>query len=264
MAEWFGLPIHEILIPTISWVIIIVHHLWLVHNQTFSEDQHIKEAPSVFSFFAQARVGWVSRNHLTGQASANSTRDYLRVLLFYQGNSIVLSTLTAGYCAANYNAEGTPYSHLLTAKLGFVSVLFMIIFLVMVYAVRYGTHFHMMMNVEYINGLEVKNHLKIIEIVYHKAHFFYSTAQRMYFLLIPAFAWLINSIVLALMTPVYIYLINVYEDISWMQEDIDKLTTTGKDKNVNDDIAIEIDDEKDKLLADEYLVEMTKAGENLV
>lgn len=224
---WFGLPIYEILIPAIAWLVIIAHHGILIKSHVFSLKQHIGKAPSVYSFFAQVRIGWVKQNHLTGQASANSTRDYLRVLLFYTGNSVVLSTLAAGYCATSLVPNGSPTDHLLTTKLGVISVLFLIIFLIMVYAVRYGTHFHMMMNVRHINGLPVSNHLRIIEIVYHKSHFFFSTGQRMHFLLVPAFAWLLSAWVLLAATPVYMFLMQQYEDVSWMEEDIAQLQAKG-------------------------------------
>jgi hypothetical protein len=230
VAEWFGLPFYETLIPVIVWILVIGHHFWMLRNHVFSPNQHAKTAPSVYSFFAQTRVGWVKQNHLTGQASANSTRDYLRVLLFYTGNAVVLSTLTAGYCATSYKPDGTTYEHLLTVKLGFVSVLFLAIFLVMVYATRYGTHFHMFMNVKHINGVEVAKHLKIIEIVYHKAHFFYSIGQRMCFLLIPCFAWLINVWVMLGAFPIYMFLMIQYEDVSWMQPTIDELFAHKKEE----------------------------------
>lgn len=222
-VEWFGLPYYEILIPVLVWAIALIHHIWMLRRHVFSSKQHAKTAPSVFSFFAQTRIGWVKQNHLTGQASANSTRDYLRVLLFYSGNAVVLATLSAGYCATSYDPNGNAYSHLLTFKLGIVSAVFLSIFLVMIYAVRYGTHFHMFMNVKEINGIPVSKHLKIIEIVYHKAHFFYSTGQRMFFLVIPSFSWLINCWVLLAMFPVYMFLIHQYEDVSWMQPTIDEL-----------------------------------------
>lgn len=222
-SNWFGLPIYEVLIPVLVWGVVIVHHLWMVRSHVFSLKQHAKSAPSVYSFFAQTRIGWVEQNHLTGQASANSTRDYLRVLLFYTGTAVLLSTYLAGYCASSYKPEGTPYEYLLTVKLGVASLLFLAIFLIMVYGVRYATHFHMLMNVKYINGVEVRKHLRIIEIVYHKAHFFYSTGQRAYFLLIIAFAWLLGCWVMLAVLPLYLFLINQYEDVSWMQPDIDKL-----------------------------------------
>ena len=232
---WFGLPIYEILIPGICWLVIIIHHAMLVKGHVFSLKQQIGNAPSVYSFFAQVRIGWVKQNHLTGQASANSTRDYLRVLLFYAGNAVLLSTLSAGYCATSLVPNGTAYENLLTAKLGLISVLFLAIFLVMVYALRYGTHFHMMMNVKEIQGMPVKNHLRIIEIVYHKSHFFFSTGQRMFFLLVPAFGWVINAWVLLAAAALYLVLIHQYDDVGWMQDDIAQLQHKGKPQPADGD-----------------------------
>ena len=186
------------------------------------------------------RIGWVKQNHLTGQASANSTRDYLRVLLFYTGQALVVATLVGGYCASNYKPDGTPYEHLLTVKLGVICTLFIIIFLIMVYAVRYGTHFHMIMNVKYINGTLLSNQFSIIEGVYHKSHFFYSMGQRMFFLIIPAFAWVVSCWLLVVMCPLYVFLIHQYEDISWMKKDIDALFDT-KENEEGKGVQVEVE-----------------------
>ena len=48
------------------------------------------------------------------------------------------------------------------------------------------------MNVKEVNGFLLSNQFSLIEKVYHKSHFYYSTGVRMYFLLIPAFAWVIS------------------------------------------------------------------------
>jgi hypothetical protein len=224
---WFGLPVYETLVPICVWGTILIHHAWMLQGDIFSLNQHIGGTASVYSFFAQTRIGWVKQNHLTGQASANSTRDYLRVLIFYAGNAITLSTLVAGYCVSNYDVDGTPTAHMVTVKLAVISVIFLVIFLIMVYAVRYGTHFHMMMNVKHINGLPVANHLRIIEIVYHKAHFFFSTGQRLHFILVPAFAWMVHTWALVGALPVYLFLIKQYDSVEWMQDDIDALIEKG-------------------------------------
>ena len=97
VAQWLGLPWYEIVVPVIVWITLLMHHLWLVRKgHVFSHNFTANEAPSVYSFFTQIRVGWVKQNHLTGQASANSTRDYLRVLIFYTGNSVLLAVFTGG------------------------------------------------------------------------------------------------------------------------------------------------------------------------
>lgn len=232
MAEtlWFGLPVYETLIPLCVWIVIIAHHALLVKQHTYSHAIKPGQTPSVYSFFAQARSGYIKQMFLTGQATANTTRDYLRVLLFYTGNCVVLSTFTAGYCASSYDPNGTAYAHLLTAKLGVLAVLFLVIFFVMIYAVRYGNHFHMIMNCKLVNGYELGNQLSIVEAVYNKSHFFYSTGVRMFFLLIPAFAWLLNCWVMLAMCPVHIYVLHTYDDISWLQKDIDMLFKKNKEE----------------------------------
>ena len=121
MEEWFGLPYYEILIPCIAWLIIFLHQVWLVKSHVFSHHYAANEATSVYSFFAQIRVGWVKQNHLTGQAAANSTRDYLRVVIFFAGNAVLLAGITGGYCASSYDPNGNAYSMLMTVKLGLIS-----------------------------------------------------------------------------------------------------------------------------------------------
>lgn len=218
------LPWYEITIPVVAWFVLSLHHLWLVRvNHVFSPNYSANEAPSVYSFFAQIRVGWIQQNHLTGQAAANSTRDYLRVLLFYTGNSVLLAAIIGGYCASSYDADGDAMSILLTIKLGVISFIFFVIFFVMLYAVRYGTHFHIMMNVKEINGVLMSKNFGIIEKVYHKSHFFYSTGVRLYFLLIPAFCWVLSCWLLLAISPVYLHLVTQYDDLGWLQKDIDEL-----------------------------------------
>jgi hypothetical protein len=223
MQEWFGLPIYETLIPVLVWIIIFSHHIYLVRNHLFSLHFTARDNPSAYSFFAQMRMGWVKQNHLTGQAAANSTRDYLRVCLFYTGNAVLLGTITAGYTASSYKSDHGPTENLLTAKLGVVSVLFFVIFFVFIYAVRYGTHFHMMMNVKEVNGFQIADQLSLIEMVYHKSHFFFSTGVRLYFLLIPAFSWLISCWVMLILCPLHLFLVHQYDDLTWLQKDIDAL-----------------------------------------
>lgn len=237
MDEWFGLPYYEILIPCIAWLIIFLHQIWLVKSHVFSHRYAANEATSVYSFFAQIRVGWVKQNHLTGQAAANSTRDYIRVLVFFAGNAVLLAGITGGYCASSYDPNGNAYSMLLTVKLGLISFIFFVIFFVFLYATRYGTHFHMMMNVKEVNGVLIERHLKIIEEVYHKSHLFYSCGLRLYFLLIPAFCWVLSCWLMLGITPIYVYLVAQYDDLGWLQKDIDILFDV--DENDDDSAALQ-------------------------
>jgi hypothetical protein len=133
-----------------------------------------------YYFFSLTRKNWVKKNHLTGQAAANSTRDYLRVILFLASNSALLLIIIAGYAATTYSPDGNALSHLLTAKLGAISLLFLIIFFLLLYSMRYGLHFHMLMNVQEVQGVPIR--LRIIEKVYHKSHFFLSSGMYVLFI----------------------------------------------------------------------------------
>merc|ERR1712146_845651 len=105
---------------------------------------------------------------------------------------------------------GGALSILLTVKLGLISFIFFVIFFVFIYATRYGTHFHMLMNVKEINGVPLSKNLGIIEKVYNKSHFFYSCGLRLYFLLIPAFCWVLSCWLLLAILPIYMYLVTQY------------------------------------------------------
>ena len=237
--RWYDLPWYEIVMPIIVWSFIFLHHLWLVKNHVFSPNYAAYEAPSVYSFFAQTRIGWVKQNHLTGQAAANSTRDYIRVVIFFAGNAVLLAGITGGYCASSYDPNGNAMSMLLTVKLGVISFIFFVIFFVFIYATRYGTHFHMLMNVKEINGVALDKNLGIIDKVYHKSHFFYSSGLRLYFLLIPAFCWVLSCWLMVAITPIYLYLVTQYDDLGWLQDDIDKLFETAANEDGDDAIVVQ-------------------------
>ena len=87
----------EIVAPSIAWVLIIGQYAYLWRSGAFSKHLKLGSEISVDSqlypyyFFAKVREGWVLQNHLTGQAAANTTRDYLRVVLFYAGNAACMS-----------------------------------------------------------------------------------------------------------------------------------------------------------------------------
>lgn len=87
MKHLFGLPIHEIIIPIISFTLISLQYLYLIyvgayntsfqHNSNYNLNKHINSTHKriyPYHFFSIARVGWVVQNYLTGQAAANSTR----------------------------------------------------------------------------------------------------------------------------------------------------------------------------------------------
>ncbi len=85
-----GLPLHEIIIPIISWTLIITQYLLLIyegafrnafqllsnhsHSNPLEEREEREERLFPYQFFSITRIGWVQQSHLTGQAAANTTR----------------------------------------------------------------------------------------------------------------------------------------------------------------------------------------------
>ena len=90
--------------------------------------------------FDQMRSGWVHKNFLTGQGTANSTRDYIRVLLFMVGNTAMVASLVLGYASILFD-ESHPEDIMLLIKLVLCGVLFSIMFFMFIYATRYGVQF---------------------------------------------------------------------------------------------------------------------------
>lgn len=84
-----ALSYEEIIAPIIAWSLIIGQYGYLWQSGAFSKHLKLEHDSPLFPyyFFAKVREGWVLQNHLTGQAAANTTRDYLRVVLFYAGNA---------------------------------------------------------------------------------------------------------------------------------------------------------------------------------
>jgi hypothetical protein len=71
----FGLPLHEIIIPIVAWSLIIAHYIYMIYKGSFRQSNENESAGlHPYSFFTSVRDGWVSQNHLTGQAAANTTR----------------------------------------------------------------------------------------------------------------------------------------------------------------------------------------------
>lgn len=142
-----GLDSIEVILSLISWGLICAYYLFQFYRrfhyhkdiEVLSDDKNdFKFYPS---YFYQMRGGWVRRNFLTGQAAANSTRDYLRVLIFFCGNSGVLGLFFCGYTISAYDPDGDANNHFVTFKLAACSFMFLVIFFLFIYSTRYATQF---------------------------------------------------------------------------------------------------------------------------
>lgn len=219
-----GIDRHDVIIPIIVWSIILVYYFYQLWRRSQYKNISFHDVSKegfmhYTSYFYQMRGGWVRRNHLTGQSAANSTRDYLRVLLFFCGNAGSVGMILAGYTASTYSEDATPRQYYLSIKLGVASLILLVIFFLFLYAIRYGTHFHFLMNVmEANNGVPMN--LRVIELVFHRSHFYYAAGLRMYFLLLPLFAWTVSSWALLAMCPIYLWVVEDYENLSFLEPEL--------------------------------------------
>lgn len=71
--------------------------------------------------------------------------------------------------------------------------------------------------------------LRVIEKVFHRSYSFYTAGLRMYFVLIPMFAWMLSSWVLLFVVPVNLYLVGDYDNLRWVEKDINAMFNEEKD-----------------------------------
>jgi hypothetical protein len=126
--------IAAIVIPIIVFSAIIALHIHYYLNGTYTKSHH-----SSLYFFMKMREGWINQNHLSGQAAANTTRDYIRVMVFLAGNAIVVASVLAGFAV---NIPPTDFrNRLLIIKLGCCVAVFVVIFICLLMCIRFILHF---------------------------------------------------------------------------------------------------------------------------
>lgn len=226
-----GIALIDIVFPIIAWSVIFMYYVYQFYRRKGYKNwqtnpECVKEPGFKYSnnYFFHMRGGWVRRNKLTGQGSANSTRDFLRVLIFFAGNSALVTFVFGGYLASRYDSRGgaTPYDNYVSIKLGAVVVNFLATFWLFLYSIRYETQHHFMMNVEEVNnGIPMNN--KVSEKMFHLAHFYYAAGLRMYYVCLPLFAWFVSSWVLLFSVPIFLYIVEEYEDMSVLEEELENM-----------------------------------------
>lgn len=124
----------SIVIPVIVFSCIIALHVHYYLNGTYTKSQH-----SSLYFFMKIREGWINQNHLSGQAAVNTTRDYIRIIVFLAGNAILVASVLAGFAV---NIPPTNFrNRLLIIKLGSCVAVFVIIFICLLMCIRFILHF---------------------------------------------------------------------------------------------------------------------------
>jgi hypothetical protein len=134
-----SLPIEEIVVPCLIFGIIAIQYAYAISMGTYGPT--LGRAPhTAIIFFRQMRAGWVEQNHLTGQAAVNTTRDYIRVVVFLAGNAIICASILAGFALNNYSPSET-LDRLMLVKLGTCVAMLIMIFLLLLLCLRYMIHF---------------------------------------------------------------------------------------------------------------------------
>jgi len=223
--SWWGLPLHDIIIPLCVWVVIASYYVYQINRRVQSNHLavlNMGEGDHYYPYyFYHMRSGWIRKNHLSGQGTANSTRDYLRALIFFAGNTALVGGLVSGYAASSYKGESSAADNYLVFKLGFSGFIFLVMFFLFLYSIRFGLHFHFLMNVKEANGVPIN--LMIIEKIFHASHFYYASGLRLYYTVIPLFAWVISSWALLAISPLYIYLVENYDNLSFLEQDLEDM-----------------------------------------
>lgn len=135
------LPMEEIVVPIIIFSAIISQYIYAILSGTYGPTLG-RNPRNAIIFFKMMREGWVQQNHMTGQAAVNTTRDYIRVVVFLAGNAIVCASILAGIALNSTDVAGnSSQSLLMKCKLGGCVALLLVIFLFLLLCLRYILHF---------------------------------------------------------------------------------------------------------------------------
>jgi hypothetical protein len=77
------------------------------------------------------------------------------------------------------------------------------------------------MNVKFVDDIPM--HLPVIQKVFERSYAFYTAGLRMYFALIPMFAWLVSSWLLLGITLPHIYLVYSYDDMTFIKKEVTEM-----------------------------------------
>lgn len=224
MAILNELPLEDIVIPIVVWSIILAYYIFqsLRRPKKRMEAGNVPEDHLYYPhFFYYMRGGWVKKNKLTLQAVANSTRDYLRTIIFYAGNSLTMAAIFASYSSKLFNSADTPRKRYTAFKLACCALLCSMIFFVFITSIRYGTQFHFLMNVEKVHDVPMNN--EITTLVFDKSYRYHAAGLRLHFALIPIFFWIGSSWALLLVCPFYLVLVANYDDMKFLEKDLEDM-----------------------------------------
>lgn len=224
MAAASDLPVSDFVIPAVVWAIILGYYKY--QSSRRPKDKMIAGevgADHIYypNYFFYMRGGWVRKNKCTLQAVANSTRDYLRVIIFFAGLAATMTAIFASYAAKLYNDASTTYQFYTAFKLGCCAGICALIFFTFISSIRYGTQFHFLMNVEEVNGIPMN--WEIVTLVFDRTYQYHAAGMRLHFALIPMFFWMASSWALLAVCPFYLLLVMNYDDMNFLEPDLEDM-----------------------------------------
>ena len=137
-----GFILVEIIVPSVVFGYIIANYIQEILGGTYRINGYENANPidGALQFFGKMREGWVNNMYLSGQAAANTTRDYIRVLVFLAGNSILIASILMSF-ATKLKPSQKIEDLILTVKLASCVVVFVIIFILLLQSIRFMLHF---------------------------------------------------------------------------------------------------------------------------
>lgn len=70
---------------------------------------------------------------------------------------------------------------------------------------------------------------RVIQKVFHRSYSYYTAGLRMYFVLIPMFAWMLSAWALLVVVPINLYIVYDYDNLTWVEKDIEEMYNEEKD-----------------------------------
>ena len=85
-----------------------------------------------------------------------------------------------------------------------------------------------LMNVKTVSGTPMS--IRVIQKVFHRSYSYYTAGLRMYFVLIPMFAWMLSPWALLIVVPLNLYIVYDYDNLTWVEKDIEAMYHEEKDE----------------------------------
>lgn len=83
------------------------------------------------------------------------------------------------------------------------------------------------MNVKNVSGTPMS--IRVIQKVFHRSYSYYTAGLRMYFVLIPMFAWMLSEWALLIAVPINLFIVYDYDNLNWVEKDIEAMLNEDKD-----------------------------------